>query len=367
MIPLFRPSVSQAEIDEVVDTLRSGWWGLGPKTAQFEREFAEYVGVKHACAVTSATAALHLALEGLRLPPGEIVVPALTFVSTAFVALYTGHRPVFADVDPATLNITPESVERVRTDNTRAIIPVHYAGRPVDLDGLATLGLPIVEDCAHAAGSFYQGRHVGSRNVGCFSFHAVKNLATADGGMITTDDDDFAARLVPLRWVGIDKSTWHRAESRYGWDYRIAVHGYKAHMTDLVASLGLVQLHRLEENNGRRRRIVEIYYQQLADLDWLELPPRTEGDHLYAWHLFAVRTPPSRRDDLIQWLLDHGVSAGVHYRPLYHHDVLQEFGSAHELPVTEQQWQRLVTIPLFPDMTDQEVDQVVETIRGFRC
>lgn len=367
MIPLFRPSVSQAEIDEVVDTLKSGWWGLGPKTARFEREFADYVGVRHACAVSSATAALHLALAALRLPPGDIIVPALTFASTAFAALYTGHRPVFADIDAESLNVTPETIARALTPETRAIIPVHYAGRPCDIEGIEALGYPIIEDCSHAAGSRHHGQHVGSRNIGCFSFHAVKNLATADGGMVTTNDDEVAARLIPLRWVGIDKSTWHRTETRYGWDYRVTIVGYKAHMNDVTASLGLAQLRRLNDNNERRRRIVRIYYEQLGDLNWLQLPSRTEEDGSYAWHLFAVRTPANRRDDMIQWLLEHGVSAGVHYRPLYHHAALSAYGDAARLPVTEHEWQRLVTIPLFPDMTDAEIDQVVSAIRSFPC
>ncbi len=363
MIPLFRPSVTQAEIDEVVDTLKSGWWGLGPKTARFEQEFSAYVGVQHATAVNSGTAALHLALEALQLPPGEVIVPALTFASTALVALYTGHRPVFADVDPVTLNITAETVARVKTDKTRAIIPVHFGGRPVDLPPIEAFGLPIIEDCAHGMGTRTNGQHVGSRNIGCFSFHAVKNLATGDGGMISTNDDEIAHRLTPLRWVGIDKSTWHRAETRYGWDYQIETLGYKSHMNDLTASLGLVQLRRLDANNGRRREIVNRYSAELSDVSWLQLPARTEVDQDYSWHLYAVRT--ERRDDLVEWLLDHGVSAGVHYRPLYHHGILAEFGSAASAPVTEREWQRLVTLPLFPDMTDEEVTQVVDAIRAF--
>lgn len=363
MIPLFRPSVSDAEIDQVVDTLKSGWWGLGPKTAQFEREFAEYVGTKHAIALQSGTDALHLSLEALDAAPGEVIVPALTFVSTALVALYTGHRPVFADIDPVTLNIDPASVERLIMSETRAIIPVHYGGRPVPLEELEAFGLPLIEDCAHAAGSRYQGVHVGSRNIGAFSFHAVKNLATADGGMITTNDDTIARRLVPLRWVGIDKSTWHRAETRYGWDYEIRSLGHKSHMNDVTASLGLAQLHRLDENNAKRRRIVGVYYEQFSDLGWLQLPDFPEEAAQYSWHLFAVRT--DRRERFMEWMLDHGVSVGVHYRPLYHHEVLRAYAGPEGLRVTEREWSRLVTIPLFPDMTDDEVTTVVDAIRSF--
>jgi perosamine synthetase len=363
MIPLFQPSVSQAEIDEVVETLRSGWWGLGPKTAQLERECAEFVGARHACAVNSGTAALHLALAALDLPPGEVIVPALTFISTALAPLYAGHRPVFADIDADTLNLSPAAVARAIGPQTRAIIPVHYAGRPVDLEAMEAFGVPVIEDCAHAMGSRHQGQHVGSRNIGCFSFHAVKNLATADGGMVTTNDDRVAARLVPLRWVGIDKSTWHRAETRYGWDYQIALLGFKYHMNDVSAALGLAQLRRLEENNARRRRIVDTYCARLADLEWLQLPLRTEADRAHSWHLFAVRT--DHRDAFVEWLLEHGVSAGVHYRPLTHHEVMRPYTVPGQVPVTEAEWQRLVTLPLYPDLTDNEIALVVETIRSF--
>jgi perosamine synthetase len=185
-----------------------------------------------------------------------------------------------------------------------------------------------------------------------------------DGGMITTNDDMIAGRLTPLRWVGINKSTWHRTSSRYGWDYRIEELGHKAHMNDINASLGLAQLGRLDTNNRRRREIVDVYTQELGDLAWLQLPQRTEGDHEYAWHLYAVRT--DRRDDLVEWMLEHDVSAGVHYRPLYQHEALARYLNGSPAPtVTDREWQRLVTIPLFPDMTEDDVGLVVNTIRSF--
>lgn len=363
MIPLLRPSVTQAEIDAVVETLKSGWWGLGPKTAQFEKEFAAYIGVKHAIALNSATAALHLALEAMDLPAGEVIVPPITFVSTAWAVIYAGHKPVFADVDEKTLNISSESIEKAITPQTRAIIPVHYSGRPVDLAAIEHFGLPVIEDCAHACGARYGGKPVGSRNIGCFSFHAVKNLATGDGGMITTNDSALAQKLVPLRWVGIDKSTWVRAERHYGWDYHVISKGYKVHMNDLAASLGLAQLRRLDEMNRRRREIADIYRQELSNLDWLQLPEPSDETRESSWHCFAVRL--ERRDDFIKWLLDHEISAGVHYRPTYHHPAFKEFADPADFPVAEREWQRLATIPLFSALTDSELDHIIATIRKF--
>lgn len=361
MIPLFRPSCTDLEVRYVTEALRSGWWGMGPKTEEFEDRFATFAGARHAVAMNSGTAALTLTLEALGVTGGEVIMPALTFASTALAALRNGCRVVFADVDEDTLCIDWQDVTLRRTSETRAVMPVWYGGTvapPAPVLWPALAGLQVVEDCAHAAGSHGAGR----AHTACWSFHAVKNLAAGDGGMVTTDDADVAARLRELRWCGISRSTWERdSGAPYGWEYDITVPGHKAHMNDLTAALGLAQLERLDEMNKARAGRVRQYLDAFAGLGWLRLPAWREGS---SWHLFYVRVDAAVRDELIGHLLASGVSAGVHYKPLNRYDV---FGPPVRLPVTDRAWRELVTLPLFPDMTDAEFDQVVAAVRGFRA
>ena len=244
--------MTQEEIDAVAEVLRSGWIGLGPKTAEFEKKFAEFVGTTYAVAVNSCTAALDLALKLLDVNHGhEVIVPTMTFVSTAHCVAYRLAMPVFADVDPHTLSLDLEDVRRKITSRTRAIIPVHYSGRPIDLDALKEIagGIPIIEDCAHATGARYKGRSVGSiGDIGCFSFHAVKNLAMGDGGALTLNNEPWMQRSKRLRWLGIDKGTWDRTatDKSYWWQYFVDEIGLKCHLNDIAAAIGLVQLRRLE-------------------------------------------------------------------------------------------------------------------------
>lgn len=357
MIPLFRPSCTDAEVDAVTATLSSGWWGMGPKVAEFEAAFAAYTGTGHAVAMNSASAALQLTLEALVATGGEVIVPALTFVSTGLAALRNGSRVVFADVDEDTLCVDWDDVVAKRTAETRAAIPVWYGGTLAPPAGWSAelAGLPVIEDCAHAAGTGGAGW---MGDAACWSFHAVKNLACGDGGMVTTDDADLAAKLRALRWCGIDKSTWERDQGRYGWDYDIPEPGWKAHMNDLTASLGLAQLGRLDDMNESRRRLVRQYLEALKDLGWLRLPEYREGS---ASHLFVARVDD--RDRFVDHMLSKGVSAGVHYKPL---NTYPMFGPYQPLPVTDRVWKTLVTLPLFPDMTDGEHEQVVAAVRSFR-
>lgn len=353
MIPLFRPSCTDLEVRYVTEALRSGWWGMGPRTAEFEERFADRVAAHYAVAVNSGSAALLLALEGLGATGGEVIVPALTFASTALSALHAGNRVVFADVDEDTLCLDWADAAAKVTGETKAVIPVWYGGS-VSLRHL-DLGVPAIEDCAHAAGTPEAGL---TGKTACWSFHAVKNLATGDGGMITTDDAALATRLRALRWCGIDKSTWERDQGRYGWDYDITIPGHKAHMNDLTAALGLAQLERLDDLNKKRRDLVTRYLDALDGLSWLRLPRWREDS---AWHLFVVRVDD--RDRFISHMLSQGVSAGVHYKPLNQYPV---FGRRQPLPVTDEVWKTLVTLPLFPDMTIVEFGQVVRAVRSFR-
>jgi perosamine synthetase len=346
--------------------IRSGWIGLGPKTAQFEKEFARYVGSANAVGVNSCTAALDLAVKLLGVNHGdEVIVPTMTFVSTAHVVAYNLATPVFADVDPHTLAIDLEDVRRKITVRTRAIIPVHYSGRPVDLDALKEVagGIPIIEDCAHAAGARYRGRHVGSiGQIGCFSFHAVKNLAMGDGGAVVTDNDQWAQRAKRLRWLGIDKGTWDRtaADKSYWWQYFVDEIGLKCHLNDIAAALGLVQLRRLEAMNARRREIARRYTEAFARYEFLETPPADDETFQSSWHIYCLKVP--RRDDLCSHLQERGIATGVHYTPIHLYSC---YGNRSCLPRAEETFRRIVSLPMYPDMTDSDVEQVIDSVTGY--
>ena len=366
MIQVFKPSIGDDEIQAVADVLHSGWIGLGPKTAEFEKRFAEFCRVAHAVGVNSGTAALDLAMKLLGIGNGdEVVVSTLTFVSTAHVVAHNLGMPIFADVDSRTLNIDPEDVGRKLTPRTKAIIVTHYGGRPVDMDKIREIAgqVPIVEDCAHATGASYKDTPVGGLgSIGCFSFHAVKNLTTGDGGMLTASDDDWATRARSLRWLGIDRSTWDRTEldKRYWWTYSVDELGLKCHMNDIAAAMGLVQLRRIDELNGRRRSIVRYYFEALRDIAEIEMPPDDDEAFRSSWHLFCIRC--KHRDKLSVYLADRGIATGVHYAPIHRYGC---YGNRPSLPVAEQEFERMLTLPLYPDLLDTDVERLCQLIREF--
>jgi len=352
VIPVFKPSISQKEIDYVTEVLKSGWWGMGAKVEEFERKFADRVGAKYAVGLNSATAALDLAVKVLGIK-GKITIPALTFVSTGLAVLYNNCQVDFADIDEKTL-----CVDFRGHYDSQGYIPVHYGGRkaqdPADNSGDLIYHAPspvVIEDCAHAMGNKTVGKHLS-----CWSFHAVKNLATGDGGMITTNDKEIYEKLLPMRWCGIDKSTWQRTNKKYGWDYAIESIGYKCHMNDITAALGLAQLERLDELNNKRKLRVLQYLDKLKDLKWLKLP---EYDEDSSWHMFVVRM--EERDRFIDHMLAHGVSIGVHYKPLNTYKIFPQT----KLPITDRVWRTLATLPLFPSMSDEEFAHIIETIKSF--
>ena len=317
---------------------------MGPVVEELEEQFAKYTGSRHAVAVSNCTAALQIACETLGVRDGEVIMPALTFAATGLSVLHSGGKVVLADIDEDTLCIDWDDVKSKETQRTAAIIPVWYGG---------TVNSPrsfpsgwIIEDCAHAAGNMLAGQ-IG--DVACWSFNAVKNLASGDGGMITTPDGELAARLRRLRRFGID---------RKGWDYDIPEPGWKADMNDITAAIALAQLQRLGEMNELRRKIVLTYIKELSDLDWLRLP---EWDESSSWHMFVART--EHRGNLIIHMYSRGVSAGVHYKPLNLHRI---FGEHKPLPVTDRVWKTLITFPLYPDMTDDDLGQVIDAVRSFR-
>jgi len=373
MIPLFRPSLGEEELEAVRQTFESGWVGLGPRTGEFEEAFAEYVGVKHAVGTASATDALQLALKTFGVEGGEVITPSMTFVSTNHAILYNDAKPVFADIEADTLCLDIEDVKEKITSKTKAIIPVHYGGHPCDMDPLMEVakdhGVMVLEDAAHAAGAEYKGRKIGSiGNAGSFSFQAIKNMTTGEGGMITTDDAKMDARLRKLRWVGINKDTISRSMAKYSWYYEVDELGYKCHLSDIQAAIGLVQLKKLDEYlNAGRTRVAERYNEAFEGLDWLSRPVEHNWANRVYWN-YVLQL--DGRDSLGAALNDKGISFGVHYMPNHLHPFYQELiqdGTIEKpkVPVTMEVWERILCLPIFAGLKDAEIEKIIDTVTGF--
>jgi perosamine synthetase len=372
IIPVLKPSITEAEITAVAEVMRSGWIGLGPKTAEFEKEFAKLVNAQYCVGLNSGTAALHLCTALLDLQPDdEVIVTPLTFVSTVHAISYCGAKPVFADVLPDTLNINPEDVAAKLTSKTRAIITVDLAGHPSDLDELQTLardhGLVLIEDAAHACGASYKGEPVGKiAPLTCFSFHAVKNLTCGEGGAVTCNNDWYYKWFKEMRWLGISKDTWGRTDgdSTYKWKYWVNEIGFKYHMSDIAATIGLVQIKRLAALNAARRGIVAKYNEAFQDLEWLTLPQ--ERPYVQSsWHLYQVKLPDeTRRDQMVNHLVAHGIAPGVHYIPIHLQPCYRQLKSV--CPVASDVWRRVLTLPVFPDLTEADQERVIATVRAFK-
>lgn len=366
MIQLFKPYVSDEAIAAVEAVLRSGWIGLGPKTAEFESKFAEFVGARYAVGVNSATSALHLAAIVSGIGKGhEVLTTALTFVSTNHVLLYQESEPVFVDIDDRTLNIDLAKAEKLVSPRTRAIMAVHYAGNPVNLDELYDFAsrhkLAVIEDAAHACGATFKGQRIGARGLTCFSFHAVKNLPMGDGGMVTTNDKAIYEQLLTLRWMGIDQSTYDRSVGKYRWEYSVESVGYKFHTNDIAAAIGLEHLKRVDEWNARRQTIVDMYRQELGKLGpekikFAEPTPNSQS----ANHLFVIRV--ANRDQMVDRLKENGISVGVHYKPNHHYPMYADARRG-DLSVTERAYSELISLPLHLGLTDDDVRTVCSTLR----
>jgi len=365
-IPVFKPNYDSREIKAITEVLKSGWIGLGPKTQDFEKRFAKYIGVKYAVALNSCTAALHLALMVCDIKDKEVITTPMTFVSTNHAILYNCGIPVFVDIYPDTLNINAELVIKNVTAKTKAIICVHYGGHPCFMDPILKIadkyGIPVIEDAAHACGSMYKNKKIGSLGkMGCFSFHAVKNLATGDGGMITTNDKKLYDKLIKLRWLGITKDTWSRgSKNKYSWHYDVTELGYKYHMNDLQAALGLVQLEKLEKANCRRNELAGLYNKGLDCVGDMELPV-VKNYAKTARHNYVIKT--KYRDELNAFLKKSGVSTGVHYIPNNSYKMYRKYRN--RTPVCENIWKRLLTLPIYPDMKNKDSEYVIGLIKKF--
>jgi perosamine synthetase len=373
-IPFYRPDVGEEEIAAVVETLRSGWLTVGPRTQRFEDEFAKTIGCAHAVAVSSCTAALHLALDALDLKPGdEVITSTHTFTATGAVIVHAGARPVLVDCTADTLNLDPREITRKVTPRTRAIVPVHFAGHPAAMDEILQIAkshqLTVIEDAAHALPASYHGRPVGTiGDVTAFSFYATKNITTGEGGMLTAADDSLAERLRSRRLHGMSRDAWRRYSTDGSWRYDVTYPGFKYNMTDIAAAIGLVQLRRLPALHRRRRHLAALYDEMLVDVPELELPV-THADVEHAWHLYVVRLRPRQlrihRDELIELLKAEGVPTQVHFIPLHLHSYYRDaFGYRPEdFPVASAAAERILSLPFFTLMSDDDVGYVATTLR----
>ncbi|WP_114521147.1 DegT/DnrJ/EryC1/StrS family aminotransferase [Altererythrobacter sp. ZODW24] len=376
MVPFFRPSIGEAEIAEVVDSLRSGWLTTGPKTMQFEKDFAEFLGGDlHAVAVNSATAAMHLALEALEIGPGdEVIVPSYTFTATAEVIRYMGAQPVFIDCDLATFNIRPDQVEAAITPRTKAVMPVHFAGLPCDMEGMCSLakqhGIKVVDDAAHALPAAQNGVSIGTgdADVTAFSFYANKTMTTGEGGMLVTRNPEIAARARTMRLHGISRDVFNRfTDTKASWRYDIVAPGFKYNMTDIAAALGLHQLRRVPEFLDRRTELCARFDAAFADLP-LILPASAPSGDQHSRHLYIVRTTdasPVDRDRLIAGLQDRNIGTSVHYTPLHSMSYWRESCGLEkaDFPNSEAIGSSCVSLPLFMAMSNEEQDIVIAAVR----
>jgi dTDP-4-amino-4,6-dideoxygalactose transaminase len=380
-LPYALPLIGEEEIAEVVEALRSGWVTTGPRVKRFEEDFAAYVGTQHAIAVSSCTAGLHIALTALGVGPGdEVIVPTLTFCASANVVVHLGAYPVLVDVGDGG-NVTAEIIEAAITPRTRAIMPVHYSGQACELEAIYEVALrhnlAVVEDAAHAIGSSYGDAMIGSdalqptgsalRRVTAFSFYAVKNMTTGEGGMITTSDEELAKRMRRLALHGMSRDAWKRYTSTGSWYYEVVDAGYKNNMTDIQASLGIHQLRRLEGFTTTRQRYAQMYDKSFAYLDEVETPkPRSGCNHVY--HLYVLRLKLDHlsidRAQFIDELRAYNIGTSVHFIPVHLHPFYQEhFGYKRgDLPRAEAFYDQIVSLPLYPRMTEHDVYDVIQAV-----
>lgn len=381
-LPYALPSIGEEEIDEVVDSLRSGWITTGPKVKRFEADLAAYLKSKHAIAVNSCTAGLHVALAALGIGPGDdVIVPTLTFCSTANVVVHLGARPVLVDI-ASDFNVAPEKIEAALTSSTKAIVPVHYGGQPCDLAAIykiaASHNLPVVEDAAHAIGSAYRGHPIGSGAIQdekfdfphatVFSFYATKNMTTGEGGAISTENDELAQRMRLLTLHGMSRDAWNRYTSAGSWYYEVTEAGYKYNMTDIQAALGIHQLRQLDQFIETRQRYARLYDEAFVDLTEIETP-LTHTDRKHIYHLYVIKLRLERltidRAQFIEELKAFNIGTSVHFIPVHLHPFYQShFGYQRgDLPYAERIFDQIISLPLYPKMSEEDISDVIRAVR----
>jgi UDP-4-amino-4-deoxy-L-arabinose-oxoglutarate aminotransferase len=370
-LPLSRPSIGEKEIEQVVSCLKSGWITTGPFCKAFEEKFCELTGAPYALSVSSGTAGMHLLLLGLGIKKGdEIITPSITFASTLNMITLLGAKPVFVDIHYDTLNVNADLIEEKITKKTKGIIPVHFAGAPVDMDKILAIaknyGLFVIEDTAHAVGTCYKRVHAGGFGQSAiFSFHPLKNITTGEGGMITHYGDHLESPLRLLRFHGIERDAWKRYGKGGNPEYDIRTPGFKYNLTDIQAALGLAQLSRLEEFNSRRKYLVDLYRKGLEGVEGVDLPGVPSYPHVHAWHLFVIKVNSMDREHFMQRLSEYQIGYGIHFPAGHLLSYIQERYKIKkgELKETERANTKLVSLPLFPYMEDDDVSYVCEAVQ----
>jgi len=372
-IPFHKPFITEEEVTEVSDTIRSGWWTTGPKTARFEKEFNSFIGSKYSVVTSSWTAAAHLSLEAMGLKAGdEVIVPAITFTATAEIVCYFNATPIIVDVQNDSFNIDPLQIEKSVSPKTKAIIPVHYGGNPCDMDEIIAIAqkhkLKIIEDAAHALPSEYKGKKIGTLgDVTCFSFYATKTLATGEGGMLCTDDKDIADRCSIMRLHGINKDAWKRYSAEGSWYYEVVAPGYKYNFTDIQASLGLAQLKKINFMLAGREKIFNKYNELFSGNNLISTY-NIKNDRKSSYHLYPVLLDIDRlkitRAQVIDELKNAGIGASVHFIPLYRHPYYKETFNldVKNFPVSEYIYPRIMTLPIWPGMSDAQINKVADKV-----
>ena len=370
-LPFSRPALGEEELAAVQAVFASGWITTGPQNAALEQAFCQLTGNQHAIAVSSATAGMHVTLMALGIQPGdEVITPSLTWVSTLNIITLLGATPVMIDVDRDNLMVSAEQIEAAITPRTRAIVPVHYAGAPADIDALRAVSarhnIPLIEDAAHAVGCYYKGRHVGQQGTAIFSLHAIKNITCAEGGIVVTDDAQLADRLRSLKFHGLGVDAYDRHTHGRKPQAEVIMPGFKYNLPDINAAIALVQLQKLPAINARRQAIAARYLRELADTPLLPLV-QPAWPHQHAWHLFIIRVDETRcgisRDALMEQLKIHDIGTGLHFRAAHTHKYYRESYPQLSLPATEWNSERICSLPLFPDMHDDDVTRVIAALR----
>ena len=373
-LPFSRPSIDEGDIAAVVEVLRSGWITTGPKNAEFEEKFCDYTGCDQAVALSSATAGIHLALKALDIGPGdEVITPSMTWVSTVNLIVLSGAKPVFVDVDRDTLMTTADLIQERLSEKTRLIVPVHFAGAPVDMEPVRKIAagrdLHIIEDAAHAVGTEYQGQKIGKNGPSIFSFHPIKNMTSGEGGMFCSDDLDLVDRIRRLKFHGLGVDAYDRQTQGRSPQAQVMEPGFKYNLPDILAVLGMRQLARIEDFNAKRTQLAMHYRDRLAEMDEIRPLATPSYPHKHSWHLFIIRldahTSKLSRKDFMEELKRRNIGTGLHFQAVHQQKYYRETMQTHSggLPNTEWNSERICSLPLFPEMTHDDVDDVVDTIK----
>lgn len=375
-LPFSMPTIEDEEINEVIDSLKSGWITTGPKVKRFEEEFRAYVGACYAVAVSSATAGLHLAMLSLDIGEGdEVITTPMTFAATVSMIVRSGARPVLVDIDPDTFNINPENIHKKISGHTKAIIPVHFAGQPCDLDAIFAIagesGLSVIEDAAHAVGTEYKDKRIGSfDSISVFSFHPIKNITTGEGGMVCTSDEQIAENVSLLRFHGMDREAWKRYDKKGSPDYDILLPGFKYNMMDIQAAIGIHQLRKLDGFISRRCEITAFYDAAFADSPEIKIPGRVRCNHRHACHLYTpllkIEALSIDRNGFMEEMKKENIGTGLHFKAVHHHPYYRKTLGLPpgELPVADYVSDRIFSLPLFPMMSLEDAHDVVKAVRA---